>query len=220
MLQVQESDWIVAVHLNKEVLQEQINDLKTKIAYTFLTISLLLLLFILGVIRWLSSVYEHQLIKVNSKIEDDLNKLNTSLQKYQENISEFTKVSQKEISDVTITPQKGHEKKRILTYLRNELLPVNTEDIAYIFVENTITYFVQKNGQKSTSQETLDNIYSHLDEKFFFRVNRQIIVCIYAISKIIKYDNNKLKIETTPNPEIDIIIEKNKAATFKQWLDI
>ncbi len=220
-LPIKESDWIVAVHLNKEILNEQTNDLKTKITLSFLIIGLVLLLFILIIIRWISGIYDNQLLKVNSKIEDDLKKLNISLQNYQENISEFAKASQKDISTSTpINSTKEHEKKRILTYSRNELRPVNVEDIAYIFVDNTITYLIQKNGQKSTSQETLDGIYAHLNDKLFFRVNRQIIVCIYAISKIIKYDNNKLKIETSPSSEIDIIIGKNKASAFKQWLDI
>ncbi len=223
-LPIKESDWIIAIHLNKEVLKEQTNELKTKVIVSFLIIGLILLFLILIIIRWLTGVYDNQILRLNSKIEDDLNKLNLSLQNYQENISEFAKasVSQNNITNSVVPANaiKEHEKKRILTYSRNELRPVNIEDIAYIYVDNTITYLTQKNGQKSTSQETLDGIYSHLNDKLFFRVNRQIIVCIYAINKIIKYDNNKLKIETSPSSEIDIIIGKNKASAFKQWLDI
>jgi hypothetical protein len=45
-------------------------------------------------------------------------------------------------------------------------------------------------------------------------------VAISAIYKIIKFGNSKLKIQVTPASEIDIIIGKNKAAAFKQWLDL
>jgi len=59
-----------------------------------------------------------------------------------------------------------------------------------------------------------------LDEKSFFRVNRQIIVAISAIKKITKYGRSKLKVEVEPIAEIDIFIGKNKAAAFKKWLDL
>jgi len=68
--------------------------------------------------------------------------------------------------------------------------------------------------------DSLDQIYSNLNTTSFFRVNRQIIVAISAIEKIIKFGNSQLKIQVSPASEIDIIIGKNKAASFKQWLDM
>ena len=104
--------------------------------------------------------------------------------------------------------------------MRNEILSIATEDITYIYVENTITYVVRKDGRRSTTGESLDLIYSYLDERFFFRVNRQIIVAISAIETITKFGNSKLKIQVNPTSDVDIIIGKNKAASFKQWLDL
>jgi len=67
-------------------------------------------------------------------------------------------------------------KKRLLTYIRNELMPVSIEDISYIYLENTITYIIRKDGKRFTANDSLDQIYSSLDGKLFFRANRQIIV--------------------------------------------
>ena len=84
-------------------------------------------------------------------------------------------------------------------------MPVSTEDIGYIYVENTITYVVQKDGKRSTTSESLDQIYSYLDERSFFRANRQIIVAISAIDKIIKFGKPFLQAIEEYVDENDII---------------
>jgi len=54
----------------------------------------------------------------------------------------------------------------------------------------------------------------------FFRANRQFIVSIQAIDRIVKFGNSALKIETQPSTDQEVVIGKNKAANFKQWLDL
>ena len=111
-------------------------------------------------------------------------------------------------------------KKRILTYLRHELLSISTDDIAYIYTESTITYVICFDGKRSTSNSSLDELFANLDNTYFFRANRQFIIAISAIDKIVRYGNNQLKILINPNSELDIIISKNKAAEFKKWLNL
>ena len=85
---------------------------------------------------------------------------------------------------------------------------------------NSISYVVRKDGKRFTTNDSLDQIFSFLDPKLFFRANRQTIVAIHSIDKIIKYGNSALKTVTKPVSEIDIIIGKNKVALFKKWLDL
>jgi hypothetical protein len=228
---VKNSDWIIASHINKNRVIEQAASLKKRLYASFSIITLLTLLFTLGSLRAISRYYEGQLALKNSKLEDgvlNLSKLNTSLENYQKSLSEFTadrtwKNQPLEEEDLAVEETKDsskNTKKRILTYVRNEILSVSTEDISHIYVDNTITYVVRKDGKRSTTGDSLDLIYSSLDERFFFRVNRQIIVAISAIETITKFGNSKLKIQVKPTSEVDIIIGKNKAAAFKQWLDL
>ena len=185
-----------------------------------------MVLFSLGIIRLISNFYEGKLEQKNLKLEDgvlNLSKLNASLESYQQNLSEIRQIAVQDTESKEITidesPTKETSKQRLLTYVRNEMLSIATEEIAYIYVDNTITYVIRKDGRRSTSSESLDQIFSTLNERSFFRANRQIIVAISAIDKIIKFGNSKLKIQVKPESEIDIIIGKNKAAAFKQWLD-
>lgn len=227
------SDWIVGSHINKERVLEEASLFRNRLYSTFAVIGLITLLFVFGAVRVISLYYQRLLALKNSRLEDgvlNLSKLNTSLEKYQNSLAEFQTTQEQNLNEKqeslaalplasTENPEKNI-KKRLLTYVRNEMLPVATEDISYIYVENTITYIIRKDGKRSTTGETLDLIYSNLDARFFFRVNRQIIVAISAIKTITKFGNSKLKIQVTPDSEIDIIIGKNKAAAFKQWLDL
>jgi len=120
--------------------------------------------------------------------------------------------------DEVILTDKNSSKDRILTYFRNELLIVYVSDIAYAYKENAVTYVVDMNGQKSVSNNSLDSLFAKLDQHFFFRVNRQVILGVSAIKKIIKMGQG-LKIETHPHSENPIFVGKNKSLAFKNWLN-
>jgi DNA-binding LytR/AlgR family response regulator len=142
-----------------------------------------------------------------------MSKLNADLVSYQEKVTEKPEEKSNEnISD--------KEKQRILTYVRNELVPIAIKEIAYIFTESTITYVVCFDGKRSTSNASLDDMISNLNPQLFFRANRQFIISITAIDKIIKYGNSQLKIVLKGKTTEEIIISKNKAAEFKQWLNL
>lgn len=224
---VANSDLIMAAHLNLENFTQQTNAFTEEAKTSYLLLGLLLLLLLLIVIRLVSVYYEQIIERKTAKLEDgvlNLSKLNDSLENYQKSIAELKTISETKTEETTETTteedNKEIPKQRLLTYIRNELMPIAIEDIAYIYVENSISYVVRKDGKRYTANDSLDQIYATLDPKLFFRANRQTIVAIYAIDKIIKYGNSALKIEMQPVSEIDIIIGKNKVAVFKRWLDL
>jgi len=137
---------------------------------------------------------------------------------YQEDKGEDTMTLEKEIEE-TKPVEESPSKERVLTYYRNELLITPISDIAYIYLEYSITYVVDLNGKRSVSNQNLETLFSLLDNKLFFRVNRQIIINIRAIQKIIKKERGQLKIETCPGCKKPIYVGKNKSVAFKQWLN-
>ncbi|TAI46855.1 LytTR family transcriptional regulator [Flagellimonas allohymeniacidonis] len=211
---VPNSDWIIGAHANVKRISNQISGLRNKFYTIFIIMGFAIILSSVIMVRLIGSSYEKRLEAKNQRLEDEvvnLAKLNKDLDAYQQKVIEAKPQTQKSKTE------KG--KKRILTYVRNELKPISTDDIAYIFMESTITYVVCFDGSRSTTNLSLDELFSNLDETHFYRANRQFIVAISAIGKIIKYGNNQLKILVNPNSEVDIIISKNRAAEFKQWLN-
>ncbi|MEM6516595.1 MAG: LytTR family DNA-binding domain-containing protein [Bacteroidota bacterium] len=209
----------INMSLKQELFQNMLENTRLLLAF----IGLSSLLFVLGMLRYVSGLYEIEITRRTAIMEDgviNLEKLNNSLEDYQNRLASVEDRTSIDTKPKVNANDKEFEKSRLLTYVRNELLPVLMEDIAYVYVENTITYIVQRSGKKSTTTESLDQIFSYLDENTFFRANRQIIVAITSIERIVKYGKSQLKIEVNPPSEIDMTIGKNKAAAFKQWLDL
>ena len=223
---VTNSDWIVAAHANTGKIAAQVRGVRNRFYTIFSIMGFIMIVTSVITVRLIGSLYEKRLERKNEALETEiigLAKLNSDLGEYQRKVSE--NLAQESKKTKTIGSQekntiKEKGKKRILTYLRNELLPVAINEIAYIYTENTITYVVDIHGKRSTTNSSLDELYSTFDPSFFYRANRQFIIAISAIEKIIRYGNNQLKLLVNPNSEVDIIIGKNKAAEFKQWLNL
>lgn len=210
------SDLIVAGNLNSNSLKKQIYRLKQNTYFLMLIMGVLVIALSSFAVRIIGSRYEKELELKNTNLTSEvvnLSKLNSDLVSYKEKLIKQPKTEEStELSDTN--------KKRILTYIRNELVPVVIAEIAYVYTENTITYIVTFEGKKSTSNTSLDDIFTSFDDTIFFRANRQFIISIKAIDKIIRYGNRQLKIVLQNEPPEAIIISKNKAAEFKQWLNI
>ncbi|WP_299838240.1 LytTR family DNA-binding domain-containing protein [uncultured Tenacibaculum sp.] len=233
---VKSTDLLIAANVNVSSIDKQLQQLKRNFYLIFLLMGILVIVLSSVAVRIIGSKYEKHLEEKYTSLESEvinLSKLNTDLVNYKEkkekDLDEQAKIEaaavvEEEIVEET-TGSKTSEvvepnRKRILTYMRNELVPVLINEIAYVYTENTITYVVNFDGKKSTSNASLDDMYTNFDPTLFFRANRQYIISISAIDKIIKYGKSQLKIVLNSNVNEEIIISKNKAAEFKQWLNM
>lgn len=208
---VKNSDWIIAAHANINSINKQLKQLKLKFILIYGISNLLIIFFSLITIRLIGGFYEKGLEERNEELENEvfnLSKLNKNLVTFKKNKTRETTV---DIENITKT--------RIITYLRDQIIKIETNEIAFVQIENSIATVTNLKGVKHTSNSNLDELYLSFNKTQFFRVNRQYIVSINAIDKILRYGNSQLKIITKPTSETTIIISKNKAAAFKKWLN-
>ncbi len=234
---VKSTDLLIAANVNVSSIDKQLQQLKRNFYLIFLLMGILVIVFSSVAVRIIGSTYEKHLEEKYTSLESEvinLSKLNTDLVNYKEKkekdvereakiVAELaTQIEEREevVSEPSEVEVSEPNRKRILTYMRNELVPVLINEIAYVYTENTITYVVNFEGKKSTSNASLDDMYTNFDPTLFFRANRQYIISISAIDKIIKYGKSQLKIVLNSNVNEEIIISKNKAAEFKQWLNM
>ncbi|WP_340200068.1 LytR/AlgR family response regulator transcription factor [Ascidiimonas sp. W6] len=211
---IKNSDWIVAAHANTYKVSQQIKAIRNNFQNILLVMGLLFILFSVLIMRLIGSKYEQKLEIKNEQLSDELinlSKLNRAVDTYQQKVID---------SPINDDDTDNAAKKRILTYVRNELLTIPTQDIAFIYTDTGITYVMCHDGKRSVSNSSLDELFTNLDDTYFFRANRQFIITISAIDKIVRYGNSQLKILINPKSEVDIIISKNKAAEFKKWLNL
>lgn len=104
---------------------------------------------------------------------------------------------------------------RILVKIGYNLKIVQTHEVSCFFSENKIVY-LQTQERTYPSDFTLDELEDVLDEKKFFRVNRQFIINSDYIENIHTSPTYKVELEFQPQEEITVSRERVK--DFKDWL--
>lgn len=171
--------------------------------------------------------YAMQAFKVNSldyllkPVEKD--ELQAAFEKYEEYNQQFIQEQNSNIdfSELAslIKNEKTEYRKRFLIQSNESFFHVSIEKIAFFYSTSGITLAVTFDKREYPINYSLESLKDQLNPDLFFKVNRQIIVNVEAIQKTHNYFNNKLLVETQPPHKEEIIIGKDKAASFKRWLD-
>lgn len=121
------------------------------------------------------------------------------------------------VQELTHGPQKKY-KKSFLAYVKDKIIPLRTENIAYFSLENEIIYCYTHDGERYRITEVLDKIQAALNPEDFFRINRQFICSRKAVHSASVYFQRKLRLEVRPPFSQEIIISKLKITSFREWL--
>ncbi|MCM4152818.1 transcriptional regulator [Arenibacter sp. N53] len=215
---VKNSDWILAAHANLDKIEEQLEGLRLNFLLIYLLSSSVMSLLALLMVRFLGSYYEKALELKNEKLAEEvlsLSKLNSDLYHLKNQLNKTDVKDDKNIDG----EDNGKIKNRLLTYSKDKLISVRVDEIAFINTENSLTTITCLDGQKHSSNSSLDELMGSLDPLYFFRANRQFIISVKGIYEIFRYGNNQLKIKLNPASSKTIVISKNKVSEFKKWLN-
>jgi two-component system LytT family response regulator len=122
------------------------------------------------------------------------------------------------IQDLKKIATRNNYKERFLVNKGDELIIIPTLDISYFYKDNN-TYIVLKNGKRYPIKYTLEELIELLNPSKFYRINRQFIVQVSAISKITLWFKGKLKLQLTPEFEGNVFVSREKSMNFKNWMD-
>jgi DNA-binding LytR/AlgR family response regulator len=116
--------------------------------------------------------------------------------------------------------RKSPYKEHFLGNTRNSWVPVNIADVAY-FMRDELNFMVTKTSERFIlDYDTLDQIETMLDPTRFYRASRHCIVCIDSVQRVKGLANLKLQlILKAPNHQFEIDISRDKAPSFKKWLE-
>jgi len=110
-------------------------------------------------------------------------------------------------------------KTRFLVQSNEQLLPISQHEIAYFFTTNEMVCLVRNDNRQFLVDYTLEELERLLDPTHFFRINRQYIAAMPSVRKIHTYFNGKLKLELSPETAQEVLISREKAPIFKEWLE-
>lgn len=136
-----------------------------------------------------------------------------AIEKYKSFIPSDNAVSSQEIKQL-IKKDKS-TLSRILVKIGYNLKIIQTHEVSCFYSENKIVY-LQTQERNYPSDFTLDELEEVLDEKKFFRVNRQFIINSDFIKNIHTSPNYKVDLEFQPQEEITV--SRDRVKDFKEWL--
>lgn len=169
--------------------------------------------------------YALQAFKVNSidyllkpmKLDD----LEAAIIKFEKFSSTSHSLESNEIKALATAVSEGKQsyRERILVPLVDGYLKLNINDIAWFHSSQKVTTAYTLQGNPHILDVTLERLENELNPKKFFRGNRQFILNIGAIHRIENWFNGKLVIKTQPESSEKIVVSRERARSFKEWLN-
>ncbi len=111
-------------------------------------------------------------------------------------------------------------KNRFLVKVGNNLLSVLTSDVELFFIEERSVFIRTFQSKTYDVDYSLDQLQQLVDPDQFFRINRNYLVNIDAVTKLVSYSSSRFKLELNPEfRDDDLIVAREKASDFKKWMD-
>lgn len=108
--------------------------------------------------------------------------------------------------------------KRIIIRYGDTIKMIEIPDVAYFYTEEKINFLCTKDNLRYPIDQNLDELESILDPAVFFRINRQFIVNIHAIEKMLAWSKSRVKIILKPASTHETIVSTERSPHFKEWL--
>src|SRR5690606_5449622 len=109
-------------------------------------------------------------------------------------------------------------KDRFLVKQGDRLIPVPVAEIAWFRTKDKANHMCTTDGKDYVIDQPLDDLERTLDPRRFFRANRQYIVSAGAVRKIQFWFSSKLKVDLQPDPGEEVIVSREKAMGFREWM--
>lgn len=166
--------------------------------------------------------YALEAFKVNSidyllkpvKKED----LSRALEKFKQRGSSNIQQMMDLLKQMNITPSKKETQKRIVIRYGDTIKMVEIADVAYFYTEDKINFLCTKDNVRYPIDQNLDELESMVDSAVFFRINRQYIININAIDKMLAWSKSRVKVILKPVCENETIVSTERSPNFKEWL--
>lgn len=114
--------------------------------------------------------------------------------------------------------QQSNYKKRFLVRIGKQMKVIEIKDIAYVYTKDRITFLMTFEGKRYPLELSLDKLEETLDQRVFFRINRQFIIALEAIQEMLAYSKARVKLTLQPPCDIETIVSTERSPTFKKWL--
>ena len=110
-------------------------------------------------------------------------------------------------------------KTRFVVQKGSDFVALKKEDIALLYTQNHLVHVIDKDEKKYVITKRLNQLAEELDQKMFFRINRQSIVNLNFIKSFRTHQRVKLIVDLSlPTMKQPLIISQETASVFRKWI--
>jgi DNA-binding LytR/AlgR family response regulator len=111
-------------------------------------------------------------------------------------------------------------KSRFLIKIGEKYRSVPAVDISHFYINERSVFLSDNKGKDYGVDYSLDQLQTLLDPRKFFRINRECIINIEAISLMYSYSSSRLQLTLKDKEKSDLfVVSRDKVAEFKRWID-
>lgn len=119
----------------------------------------------------------------------------------------------------SLSEKTNQYKSTLLVNYRERIIPINVDDIAYIYATSSGMVITMNNGDEYSYISTLDKLSQILNPQHFYHANRQFIISRKSIKSIERYFNRKLLVKLVFKTPEQILISRLKSKEFLEWIE-
>jgi DNA-binding LytR/AlgR family response regulator len=120
--------------------------------------------------------------------------------------------------DTAASPLSKPYQERFIIHVGAQIKLIHDNEIAYLFTENKVVYLVTFSNQKFVVDITLESFEKQLNPALFYRINRQFIVSLKAIQKMVPASKQRIELTLYPASTYETITSFERTPQFKKWL--
>jgi len=111
-------------------------------------------------------------------------------------------------------------KSRFLIKIGEKYKSVPAGEISHFYISERSVFLSDNKGKDYGIDYSLDQLQAMLDPRKFFRINRECIVNIEAISLMYSYSSSRLQLTLKEKEKSDLfVVSREKVTEFKRWID-
>ena len=109
-------------------------------------------------------------------------------------------------------------RERFVVFVGDNVIPVNTGDIAFLYSEDKYNHLVTSAGTDYIIDGSMEAMSEDLDPRQFFRISRSCIVSMKAIRRITRHFAGRMVLETEPRSSFEMTVSRARVDDFLSWL--
>ena len=115
-------------------------------------------------------------------------------------------------------------KHRFVVKVGEHIRPISVAEVLYFMSQDKVTFMQTRTDQKTAGRRfiidySLDQVEGAVDPNRFFRISRQYVVSLEAVEDIITYSSSHLKLILKHSEDNQVLVSRERVASFRQWLD-